>query len=81
MKQVAQGLPAAGDIRSLVAVLTPIIEEHGFAINEIIKDSVAYTVTNAVVDRSFDADATTLDEVADVLGTLIQDLQAKGVLA
>lgn len=40
----------------------------------------AYSVSNVTTDRSYDANATTLDEVADVLGTLIQDLQAKGVL-
>jgi hypothetical protein len=36
--------------------------------------------TNVTEDRGFDADATTLDEVADVLGTLISDLVAAGVL-
>lgn len=42
--------------------------------------SSAYTPTNVTTDRSYDANATTLDEVADVLGTLIADLQAKGIL-
>jgi hypothetical protein len=36
----------------------------------------AYTPTNVTTDRSYDANATTLDEIADVLGTLIADLQA-----
>jgi hypothetical protein len=36
--------------------------------------------TNVTEDRGFDADATTLAEVADVLGTLISDLVAAGVL-
>jgi hypothetical protein len=40
-----------------------------------------YTPTNVTTDRSFDANATTLDEVADVLGTLINDLQAVGLAA
>jgi len=39
-----------------------------------------YTVTNAAVDRAFNADATTLDEIADILGTLIADLTALGIL-
>jgi hypothetical protein len=39
-----------------------------------------YTVTNAAVDRTYDADATTLDEIADVLGTLVADLTALGIL-
>lgn len=38
----------------------------------------AYTPTNVTTDRSFDANATTLDEIADVLGTLIADIQSWG---
>lgn len=34
----------------------------------------AYTVTNLVTDRTYDADATSTAELADVLGTLITDL-------
>lgn len=40
----------------------------------------AYTPTNVTTDRSYDANATTLDELADVVGTLIADLQAYGLL-
>lgn len=40
----------------------------------------AYTPTNVVADRSYDANSTTLEELADVLGTLITDLQARGIL-
>lgn len=39
-----------------------------------------YTPTNVSTDRSFDANATDIDELADVVGTLIADLQAVGVL-
>lgn len=42
--------------------------------------SSAYTPTNVTTDRSYDANATTLDEVADVLGTVIADLKSKGIL-
>jgi hypothetical protein len=38
----------------------------------------AYTVTNKTVDRALDANDTTLDELADVVGTLIDDLTAIG---
>ena len=41
--------------------------------------SPAYTPTNVTTTRSFDANATTLDEIADVLGTLIADMQATGL--
>lgn len=40
----------------------------------------AYTPTNVAADRAYDADATTIDELADVLGTLISDLQSYGLL-
>ena len=39
-----------------------------------------YTVTNGTDDRAFDADNTTLAEVADVLATLIADLTTDGLL-
>ena len=39
-----------------------------------------YTVTNDIADRSLDADGT-LDQVADVLGTLINDLKKQGILS
>lgn len=40
-----------------------------------------YTPTNVTTDRTFDANSTTLDEIADVLGTLIADLKLTGLLA
>jgi hypothetical protein len=39
-----------------------------------------YTVTNVTTDRTYNANATTLDEIADVLGTLIADLTTAGIL-
>ena len=36
--------------------------------------------SNVVVDRSFDANNVTLHELADVVGTLINDLKAAGIL-
>jgi hypothetical protein len=41
----------------------------------------SYTPANVTTDRSYDADATTLAEVADVLGTLIADLQSLGLIS
>lgn len=37
-----------------------------------------YTVTNGTTDRAYDANATSIDEIADVLGTLITDLRITG---
>jgi hypothetical protein len=36
---------------------------------------------NLTTDRTLDANSTTLDEVADVLGTLIEDLKTLGLIA
>jgi hypothetical protein len=41
----------------------------------------AYSPSNVTPDRVYDADSTTLDEVADVLGTLISDLQGLGLVS
>jgi hypothetical protein len=37
-------------------------------------------MTNVTTDRSADADAALVAEVADVLGTLIADLRAQGIV-
>lgn len=42
--------------------------------------SATYAVTNSVTDRAFDANSTSIEELADVLGTLIGDLRARGVV-
>lgn len=42
--------------------------------------SAAYTPTNVTTDRAYDANATSVDELADVVGTLISDLQATGLI-
>lgn len=39
-----------------------------------------YSVSNLTIDRSYDANATTVDELADVLGTLLSDLKTRGVI-
>jgi hypothetical protein len=38
-------------------------------------------ITNDTEDRTMDANATTIDELADIVGTLIGDLVATGILA
>ena len=42
--------------------------------------AAAYTITNVTADRAYDANATTIDEISDVLGTLIADLITYGLL-
>ncbi len=42
--------------------------------------SDVYTPTNVTADRSFDATDTSLDELANVLGSLIQSLKGTGII-
>lgn len=42
--------------------------------------STGWSVSNEVTDKSYDANSTTLDEIADVLGTLIETLKTYGIL-
>jgi hypothetical protein len=39
-----------------------------------------YTVTNELADRAFDADTVAVAELADVVGTLINDLALQGIV-
>lgn len=41
----------------------------------------AYTISNPSTDRAYDVTATTLNELAAIVGTLIADLKAKGLLS
>lgn len=42
--------------------------------------STGWTVTNHVLDKVIDANATTINEICDVLGELITELKSKGIL-
>lgn len=42
--------------------------------------SSAYTVTNVTTDRTLNTNATTVDELANVVGTLISDLKTMGLI-
>ena len=53
----------------------------GFFNHAVAAQPSAYTPSNVSADRSFDANSTTIDELADVLGTLIADLQTMGLVA
>lgn len=50
-----------------------------FGVSPVVRAS-AYTPTNVTTDRTYNADATTIDELADILGTLIADLTLYGLL-
>lgn len=78
LRQVNQNPQLGGDLRRAIE---PILREHGYTLNQLIAATTAYTPTNVTTDRSYDADATTVAELADVLGTLLADLQAKGIIS
>jgi|6_EtaG_2_1085325.scaffolds.fasta_scaffold02958_6 hypothetical protein len=42
---------------------------------------IGYAMSNVTPDRVLDVDSTTLAEVADVLGTLIDDLKDAGIIS
>lgn len=46
----------------------------------VVPTAQTYSISNVTTDRTYDADATTLAEVADTLGTLIADLRAMGAV-
>lgn len=58
------------------------IDENGAIteLNNVALPVAIYAPSNVTTDRTYDANSTTLDEVADVLGTLIADLQSIGIL-
>jgi hypothetical protein len=42
--------------------------------------STGWSVTNVTSDKTYDANSTTINELADVLGTLIDELKTKGLI-
>ena len=60
-----------GDMVRLVNALEAALILLGTIIQE------GYTATNVTDTRSFDADTVTLAELADVVGTLIEDMKPK----
>jgi hypothetical protein len=54
------------------------IERSFILLGTIIQEG--YTATNVTTTRTLDADTATLAEVADVLGTLIEDMKVRGYL-
>lgn len=45
-----------------------------------VSSPATYTPSNVTTDRTYDANATTLDELADIVGTLIADLKLTGII-
>lgn len=46
----------------------------------VVPSGQTYSITNVTTDRAYDANLTTVDEIADTLGTLIADLRAAKII-
>jgi hypothetical protein len=67
---------------ALLGSFSAVIVDGNFACNGATPAAPAtYTPSNVSADRAFDANSTTVDEIADVLGTLIADLKLTGLVA
>lgn len=62
-------------IRLEASGTAPMLGFYGSAavVRQVLSSTAGYTVTNLTTDRSYDANATSIDELADVLGTLAAD--------
>lgn len=65
--------------RDLVRTLQSVLQDMP-SITPTLNQATAYTATNVTEDRSFDANATTVNELADVVGTMLSDLRDRGIL-
>jgi hypothetical protein len=59
---------------------TATTEKLGFWNSTPVVQNTGWSVTNVSSDKTFDANATTVNELADVLGTLIDTLKTYGIL-
>lgn len=76
----------AGDVRILKSNgTTKVIQVDdtglGFFAATPVSQRSAYTISNDTTDRNYDANATTVDELADVVATLYRDLKSTGLFA
>jgi hypothetical protein len=72
--------PMLGDIERWVRDVSDVHERNCRQIEEMLTPQEVYTLTNVTTDRALDADAAAVAETNDVLGTLITDLQDRGIL-
>ena len=69
-----------GDTLELTGDLEHSGTNLGFFGATAVPQTAAYDITNVTTDRAYDADLVLITELADVVGTLIADLQAFGLL-
>jgi hypothetical protein len=69
-------IPPEYDQRTYVAIIGALEKR----LNSIQQTVGAYTVTNPVPNRSIDVSSVSHAELAEIVGTIIQDLKVKGIL-
>lgn len=84
--ELSLGTSSAGTLAEAVRINsagnTKFVGSVGFNDTAPVAQPTGYTTfTNLVTDRTCDANATTVEELADILGTLIVDLKATGIIA
>lgn len=67
------------ELKQAVVSLTNRLNDAGALSVPLPASPADYTVTNALTDRSYNANSTTTDELADVIATIIADLTELGV--
>jgi len=73
---------STGTIPVLVRKLNELIRviEQRFTATERVGNDQGYAVSNVTTTRTFDANTATVSDLADVIGTLIADLQKSGAI-
>jgi hypothetical protein len=77
---MADGVNIALNTTTGTKIGTATTQKLGFFNATPVVQPSAYTPSNVTTDRSYDANATTIDELADVLGTLISDIKSLGLI-
>lgn len=80
VSEIASTVKSSGIRELSFADGTVFFAEGGKAIIIVPNTGTTYTVANPVTDRIFDVSTVTLAELARVVGTLIKDLQDRGIL-
>ena len=67
--------PLIDEKKAPTDIVAEYLEDVATDLNNLTSVEEAYTTTNVTESRTFDADTVTVEELADILGTLISDLQ------
>jgi len=80
-RRVPQGVTP--EVRAYINELNRSVYQMWYELNQLLNNSqTGYTTfSNLTTVRTLDADATSVAELADALGTLVEDLKAKSLIS